>query len=122
VTLVLTTHYMDEAEQLCDRLVVMDKGQIAAAGSPRQLIERYSTKEVVELRFGIVDHEIVADKVEGLAERIEVLPDRLLLYTDDGDVALAGVEGRGLTPESSFVRRSSLEDVYLRLTGRRLVD
>jgi lipooligosaccharide transport system ATP-binding protein len=122
VTLVLTTHYMDEAEQLCDRLVVMDKGQIAAAGSPRQLIERYSTKEVLELRFGIVDHEIVADKVEGLAERIEILPDRLLLYTDDGDAALAGVEGRSLTPESAFVRRSSLEDVYLRLTGRRLVD
>ena len=122
VTLVLTTHYMDEAEQLCDRLVVMDKGQIVASGSPRQLIERYSTKEVLELRFGIVDHEIVADKVEGLAERIEVLPDRLLLYTDDGDTALAGMEGRGLTPESAFVRRSSLEDVYLRLTGRRLVD
>jgi lipooligosaccharide transport system ATP-binding protein len=122
VTLVLTTHYMDEAEQLCDRLVVMDKGQIAAAGSPRQLIERFSTKEVLELRFGIVDHEIVADKVEGLADRIEVLPDRLLLYTDDGDTALAGVEGRGLTPETAFVRRSSLEDVYLRLTGRRLVD
>jgi lipooligosaccharide transport system ATP-binding protein len=122
VTLVLTTHYMDEAEQLCDRLVVMEKGRIAADGSPRHLIERHATREVLELRFGVVDHEMVADKVAGLAERIEILPDRLLLYTDDGDGSLAGVEARGLTPESAFVRRSSLEDVYLRLTGRRLVD
>ena len=122
VTLVLTTHYMDEAEQLCDRLVVMEKGRIAATGSPRQLIARHATREVLELRFGVVDHEMVADKVAGLAERIEILPDRLLLYTDDGDGSLAGVERRGLTPESAFVRRSSLEDVYLRLTGRRLVD
>jgi lipooligosaccharide transport system ATP-binding protein len=122
VTLVLTTHYMDEAEQLCDRLVVMERGRIAASGSPRELIQRYSTREVLELRFGVVDHDAVAGKVEGLAERMEVLPDRLLLYTDDGDRALAEVERRGLAPESAYVRRSSLEDVYLRLTGRRLVD
>jgi lipooligosaccharide transport system ATP-binding protein len=122
VTLVLTTHYMDEAEQLCDRLVVMDKGRIAAAGSPRELIERYSTREVLELRFGPDEHEDMAGKVEGLAERIEVLPDRLLLYTDDGDASMAGVAARGLTPLSSLVRRSSLEDVFLRLTGRTLVD
>jgi lipooligosaccharide transport system ATP-binding protein len=122
VTLVLTTHYMDEAEQLCDRLVVMDKGGIAAEGSPRQLIERYSTREVLELRFGPDEHEDMAGKVDGLAERIEVLPDRLLLYTDDGDASAAGVAARGLTPLSSLVRRSSLEDVFLRLTGRTLVD
>jgi lipooligosaccharide transport system ATP-binding protein len=122
VTLVLTTHYMDEAEQLCDRLVVMDAGRIAAEGSPRELIERYSTREVLELRFGPGEHEDMAGKVDGLADRIEVLPDRLLLYTDDGDASAAGVHARGLVPVSLLVRRSTLEDVFLRLTGRRLVD
>jgi lipooligosaccharide transport system ATP-binding protein len=123
VTLVLTTHYMDEAEQLCDRLVVMDKGRIAAEGSPVQLIARYSTREVLELRFGPDEHdEDMAGKVEGLAERVEVLPDRLLLYTDDGDASAAGVHRRGLVPVSTLVRRSTLEDVFLRLTGRSLVD
>jgi lipooligosaccharide transport system ATP-binding protein len=122
VTLVLTTHYMDEAEQLCDRLVVMDKGRIAAEGSPRQLIERWSSREVLELRFEPGQHEDMAGKVDGLAERVEVLPDRLLLYTDDGDGSAAAVAARGLTPVSSLVRRASLEDVFLRLTGRTLVD
>jgi len=122
VTLVLTTHYMDEAEQLCDRLVVMDKGRIAAEGTPRQLIEQWSTKEVLELRFGPGEHEALAAKLGGLAERIEVLPDRLLLYVEDGDEALAGTHRRGLRPDSALVRRSTLEDVFLRLTGRRLVD
>jgi lipooligosaccharide transport system ATP-binding protein len=122
VTLVLTTHYMDEAEQLCDRLVVMDKGRIAAEGSPRELIERYSSREVLELRFAPGEHEAMAGKVDGLAERVEVLPDRLLLYTDDGDASAAGVHDRGLVPISTLVRRSTLEVVFLRLTGRTLVD
>ncbi|HET6794171.1 MAG TPA: ABC transporter ATP-binding protein [Acidimicrobiales bacterium] len=122
VTLVLTTHYMDEAEQLCDRLVIMDKGRIAAEGSPRDLIARYSTREVVELRFAVDDHQNVADKLNGVASRIEALPDRLLLYADDGERVAAEVTRRGLTPLVSFVRRSSLEDVFLRLTGRTLVD
>ncbi len=122
VTLVLTTHYMDEAEQLCDRLVVMDHGRIVAEGSPRSLIEEHSSKEVLELRFPEDDHEPFAKQVEGLAERVEVLPDRLLLYVDDGDAAAAAVHERGLTPLSVLVRRSTLEDVFLRLTGRTLVD
>jgi lipooligosaccharide transport system ATP-binding protein len=122
VTLVITTHYMDEAEQLCDRLVVMDRGRFAAEGTPRQLIDRYSTKEVVELRFGPGEHDAAAARLDGVADRAEVLPDRLLLYTPDGDATLAQVHGRGLTPESSLVRRSTLEDVFLRLTGRTLVD
>ncbi|WP_045743340.1 ABC transporter ATP-binding protein [Actinoplanes rectilineatus] len=122
VTLVLTTHYMDEAEQLCDRLVVMDGGRIAAEGSPRDLIERYSTREVVELRFATEDQSAYADKLDGIAERVEVLPDRVLLYTDDGDAALAEAQGRALAPASALVRRSSLEDVFLHLTGRTLVD
>ena len=122
VTLVLTTHYMDEAEQLCDRLVVIDGGRIAAEGSPRALIERYSTREVVELRFHAESQEIFADKLAGIGERLEVLPDRVLLYVADGDDAVAEVHGRALSPASVLVRRSSLEDVFLRLTGRTLVD
>jgi lipooligosaccharide transport system ATP-binding protein len=122
VTLVLTTHYMDEAEQLCDRLVVMDGGTIVAEGSPRELINRYSTREVLELRFEADEHAPYAPKVEGLAERTEILPDRLLLYTNDGDAASAAVHERGLMPLSALVRRSTLEDVFLHLTGRTLVD
>jgi lipooligosaccharide transport system ATP-binding protein len=122
VTLVLTTHYMDEAEQLCDRLVVMDKGVIVAEGSPLDLIRAYSTREVAELRFGVGEHERIAPKVEDLAERVEVLPDRLLLYSADGEETIAKVHERGLDPVVSLVRRSTLEDVFLRLTGRTLVD
>ncbi|HEX6853879.1 MAG TPA: ATP-binding cassette domain-containing protein, partial [Streptosporangiaceae bacterium] len=123
VTLVLTTHYMDEAEQLCDRLVVMDRGKVAAEGSPRQLIEQYSTPEVLELRFDPADHEQAAGKAGDVgAQRTEVLADRILLYVRNGDEALAAVRGLGLEPLTSLVRRSSLEDVFLRLTGRRLED
>jgi lipooligosaccharide transport system ATP-binding protein len=122
VTLVLTTHYMDEAEQLCDRLVVMDRGRIAAEGSPRALIDHYSTREVVELRFGPGESERMAAKVDDLTERIEVLPDRILLYTDHGDDAVEGISRRHLEPLSVLVRRSTLEDVFLRLTGRHLAD
>jgi lipooligosaccharide transport system ATP-binding protein len=122
VTLVLTTHYMDEAEQLCDRLVIMDDGRIVAEGSPLELIRRHSTREVAELRFVVGDHTDVAAKVEDLAERVEVLPDRLLLYTDDGESALARVHERGLSPVAMLARRATLEDVFLRLTGRTLVD
>ncbi|WP_344168592.1 ABC transporter ATP-binding protein [Pilimelia columellifera] len=121
VTLVLTTHYMDEAEQLCDRLVVMDGGRIVAEGSPRALIAEHSTREVVELRFAD-DHRPYAGKLDGVGERREVLPDRLLVYADDGDAAMVAVHARGLTPESVLVRRSTLEDVFLHLTGRTLVD
>jgi lipooligosaccharide transport system ATP-binding protein len=123
VTLVLTTHYMDEAEQLCDRLVVMDRGVIAAEGSPRDLIARYSTPEVLELRFDPAEQQQAADKLADLpVERTEVLADRILLYIRDGDAALAAVRGLGLDPLTSLVRRSTLEDVFLRLTGRRLED
>ena len=122
VTLILTTHYMDEAEQLCDWLVVMDGGKIAAEGSPQELIQRYSTREVVELRYPADRPEDVADRIDGLAARVEALPDRLLLYTDDGDAAAAGVHELGLATSSVLIRRSTLEDVFLRLTGRTLVD
>ena len=122
VTLVLTTHYMDEAEQLCDRLVVLDKARIAAEGSPRELIDRYSTREVLELRFPIDEQPSLDGKLNDIAERIEVLPDRVLLYTGDGDQAIAAVHRQGLRPETALVRRSTLEDVFLRLTGRSLVD
>jgi lipooligosaccharide transport system ATP-binding protein len=122
VTLVLTTHYMDEAEQLCDRLVIMDKARIVAEGSPRQLIEEYATREVTELRFAPGVQETLDGQLDGLAERIERLPDRVLLYADDGEAAVAAAHARGLQPETVLVRRSSLEDVFLRLTGRSLIE
>jgi lipooligosaccharide transport system ATP-binding protein len=122
VTLVLTTHYMDEAEQLCDRLVVMDKSRIVAEGSPRELIKQHSTREVLELRFP-ADAEAPPDGAfEGLATRIERLPDRLLLYTDDGEAGVVAIRERGIRPETTLVRRSTLEDVFLRLTGRSLIE
>ncbi|MDT0165564.1 ABC transporter ATP-binding protein [Actinotalea sp. AC32] len=122
VTLVLTTHYMDEAEQLCDRLVVMDHGRIVAEGSPRSLIAEHSTREVLELRLDTLDHAEHVGAVDGVAERVEVLPDRLLLYVDDGERAQSEVVRRGVEPVSALVRRSTLEDVFLHLTGRTLVD
>jgi len=122
VTLVLTTHYMDEAEQLCDRLVVMDGGRIVAEGSPRALIEQHSTREVLELRFAAGTNAEAAPRLAGLGDRQELLPDRVLIYAHDGEAALAEVHARGLHPESSLVRRSTLEDVFLRLTGRSLAE
>ncbi|HST84942.1 MAG TPA: ABC transporter ATP-binding protein [Kineosporiaceae bacterium] len=124
VTLVLTTHYMDEAEQLCDRLVVMDGGKIVAEGSPRGLIAEHSTREVVEVRYDEPDQSQARDMLElgALAERIEELPDRLLIYTDDGDAVARLIEAGPLPPLSLLVRRSTLEDVFLHLTGRRLID
>jgi len=122
VTLVLTTHYMDEAEQLCDRLVVMDKAKIVAVGSPRQLIDEYVTREVLELRFPVGVQETLDGKLDGLGERIERLPDRVLVYASDGEAVAATVHERGLRPDTVLVRRSSLEDVFLRLTGRSLIE
>ena len=126
VTQIITTHYMDEAEQLCERLVVMDKGVIVAEGSPAALIQEHSTREVTELRFGVAGedetHDALAEKVADLGERVEVLPDRLLVYSDDGDEVAAKVHERGLRPVAVLVRRSTLEDVFLHLTGRTLVD
>jgi lipooligosaccharide transport system ATP-binding protein len=143
VTLILTTHYMDEAEQLCDRLAVMDAGRIAAEGSPRALIDRYATPEVLELRFGLDEHvqagekiaRLVRDDREGPAEPrrgvravapagrwVELLPDRVLLYTPDASAALAAVRAAGLVPVTTLTRRGTMEDVFLQLTGRSLVD
>jgi lipooligosaccharide transport system ATP-binding protein len=122
VTLVITTHYMDEAEQLCDRLVVMDKGKIMAEGSPAELIKKYSSKEVLEVRFGSANNEQVAKDLAGIGERLEILPDRILVYAANGEKALDQIHDKGLKPVTSLVRRSSLEDVFLRLTGRSLVD
>ena len=122
VTLVITTHYMDEAEQLCDRLIVMDNGKIMAEGSPSELIRKYSSKEVLEVRFGSEKNNEVAKQISSLGERQEILPDRILVYTQDGEAELAKIVNMGLHPVTSLVRRSSLEDVFLRLTGRSLVE
>ncbi|GAB2754567.1 ABC transporter ATP-binding protein [Sinomonas soli] len=122
VTLVLTTHYMDEAEQLCDRLIVVDKGRIMAEGSPAALIREHSSREVLEVRFGAERNAAVVGQLEGVGERVEALPDRVLVYAADGERALELIRARGLHPLTSLVRRASLEDVFLRLTGRSLVD
>ena len=122
VTLVLTTHYMDEAEQLCDRLVVMDKAKIVAEGSPRSLIEHYSTREVAEFRFTQEARDALGNRLDGLADRVEQLPDRVLLYAEDGEAVVMAARERGIHPETVLVRRSTLEDVFLRLTGRSLIE
>ena len=123
VTLVLTTHYMDEAEQLCDRLVIMDGGRIVAEGSPRELIQRHSTREVVELRFETTDApQAAVPRLAATGERVEVLNDRVLVYTGDGDAVADALDGNGVQPASVLVRRSTLEDVFLTLTGRTLED
>ena len=122
VTLLITTHYMDEAEQLCDRLMVMDKGRIMAEDSPANLIKTYSTKEVLEVRFGSDRNAQFADQLRSMCDRIEVLPDRVLMYSDDCETLLHNVVSKGMQPTTSLVRRSSLEDVFLRLTGRTLVE
>ncbi len=122
VTLIVTTHFMDEAEQLCDRLIVIDKGRIMAEGSPAALIRKYSTREVLELRFGANGTASAVEQLAGIGERQEVLPDRVLIYADSGEAAVDEVLSRGLQPRTSLVRRSSLEDVFLRLTGRSLVE
>jgi lipooligosaccharide transport system ATP-binding protein len=121
-TLVLTTHYMDEAEQLCDRLVVVDKGKIMAEGAPAALIREHSSREVLEMRFGSDANAGAAQKLAGVGDRLEVLPDRILIYAQNGEAALVEVTKRGLDPVTSLVRRSSLEDVFLRLTGRSLIE
>ena len=121
-TLVLTTHYMDEAEQLCDRIVVVDKGKIMAEGTPASLIREHSSREVLEVRFGSERNETAAGELAGIGERLEVLPDRILIYSSSGEESLVEVTNRGLEPITSLVRRSSLEDVFLRLTGRSLVE
>ncbi len=122
VTLLITTHHMDEAEQLCDRLIVMDKGEIMAEGSPSELIKKYSTKEVLEVRFGSDRNSQMVEQLQSFAERLEELPDRLLLYTESGEDLLAKIVAANIHPNTSLVRRSSLEDVFLRLTGRSLIE
>jgi ABC-type multidrug transport system, ATPase component len=121
-TLVLTTHYMDEAEQLCDRLIVVDKGKIMAEGSPAALIREHSSREVLEVRFGSDKNAEAAEALAGIGDRLEILPDRILIYAPNGEEALVEVARRGLEPITSLVRRSSLEDVFLRLTGRSLIE
>lgn len=121
-TLVLTTHYMDEAEQLCDRLIVVDKGRIMAEGTPASLIREHSSREVLEVRFGSERNAQAAEQLAGIGDRTEVLPDRILIYSANGEAELARITELGFHPITSLVRRSSLEDVFLRLTGRTLIE
>ena len=123
VTLILTTHYMDEAEQLCDRLVVMDKGRIVAEGSPGELIAAHATREVLELRFAIGEQATAQEKVAGRAggpDRGAARPAALVHRRRRGGAG-HGTPARA-APVTALVRRSTLEDVFLALTGRTLVD
>jgi lipooligosaccharide transport system ATP-binding protein len=121
-TLLLTTHYMDEAEQLCDRLVVMDSAKIVAEGSPQELIERYASREVVELRLAEGAEQSPDGRLDGMADRVERIRDRVLLSTADGDRTVAELRRTGVPTRSVLVRRGTLEDVFLRLTGRALIE
>ncbi len=121
-TLIITTHYMDEAEQLCDRLVIMDKGRIAAEGSPSELIEQYATREVVELRFAPETGAKGLERLDGSVERMEALTDRVLLYTNDSNALVSLIYDSKIEYVQRLTRRSTLEDVFLHLTGRRLID
>jgi lipooligosaccharide transport system ATP-binding protein len=127
VSLIITTHYMDEAEQLCDRLVIMDGGRIVAEDTPHALITTHVSKEVLELRFEPHQRDpalaaLRTRTARGRWESIDTLPDRLLLHVDNGEAALAEVTAAGLTAKTALVRRSTLEDVFLKLTGRSLVE
>ncbi len=122
VTLIITTHYMDEAEQLCDRLVVMDKGRIVAEGAPLGLIERFSTRDVLEMRFEPEDRHLAMPIIGEVGKRTESLPDKVMIYTDNAEGTAAELTGRGVRPISTLIRRSTLEDVFLHLTGRQLIE
>ncbi len=124
VTLVITTHYMDEAEQLCDRLVVMDQGKIVAAGSPAALIQQHTSGEVVEVRVDLdeVGRQQIANVLAHHADRVEVLSDRVVLSTSDARATEEAVRRAGVAVDHMLVRRSTLEDVFLALTGRTLID
>ncbi|MBY5164132.1 ABC transporter ATP-binding protein [Salsipaludibacter albus] len=126
VTLLLTTHYMDEAEQLADRLVVMDHGRIIAEGSPTDLIVEHVTREVLEVRFGTARQAESSDRLVALdlpeVESVEQLAERAIVYTRDAEATLDALGDHGLVPRGHLTRRATLEDVFLRLTGRQLVD
>jgi len=120
VTLLLTTHYMEEAAQLCDRLVIMHEGKILVEGSPRELVAAHTTRQVVEV---FEPPEELLDALGSIEVRhIERLADRWLFYTDDGDTTLGKVRALPIDPGSVWLRGGTLEDVFLGLTGRRLVE
>ncbi|MEZ5991727.1 MAG: ABC transporter ATP-binding protein [Planctomycetota bacterium] len=123
-TLILTTHYMDEAEQLCDTLVIMDKGKIVAEGAPRDLIKQHVSTHVVEIEAPhgarSVSERPEVSEITALATRFEQHHDRLLLlYVDNGEEVIA--KATQLLPDAeTLIRRSTLEDVFLKITGRGL--
>jgi lipooligosaccharide transport system ATP-binding protein len=121
-TLILTTHYMDEAAQLCDRLVIMDGGKIISEGAPRGLIEEHISSEVLELRADPDTLERLARLVEDEAETVDRMDDELLIYTSDSEGVTRKVREAGIPVENTVYRQASLEDVFLKLTGRRLVE
>ncbi|MDA8233687.1 MAG: ATP-binding cassette domain-containing protein [Clostridia bacterium] len=117
VTLILTTHYLDEASQLCDRLVIMDRGQILEQGEPKELVARHIGKEVLELGSAVC-HDLIP-QLAGLTSGHQVVGEALFLYTNDGQALLRKVQELRET-NRQYLRPASLEDVFLKLTGRGL--
>jgi lipooligosaccharide transport system ATP-binding protein len=121
-TLVLTTHYMDEAAQLCDRVCIMESGRIIAEGAPRDLISEHISSEVLEFRARPDALKKLAAIIEDTVDSMESLGDALLVYTSDSDAVMSRVNESGILVENILRRQASLEDVFLKLTGRRLID
>ena len=123
VTLILTTHYMEEATQLCDRLVIMHAGSILAQGSPRELIALHTLSFAIEVHLPL--EAIPSDVPEKVCltggEVLKVI-DGLFLYSDDGEALWAKLKEWGLPRSSCFLRTSNLEDVYLKLTNKEVAD
>jgi lipooligosaccharide transport system ATP-binding protein len=121
-TLVLTTHYMEEAARLCDRLVIMEGGLIIAQGSPAELIEEHVSPQVLEFRAGPKDLERLRPVVEAASDAVERTGEALLAFTTDADTLMEEVRASGAEVENTVYRQAGLEDVFLRLTGRRLIE
>jgi lipooligosaccharide transport system ATP-binding protein len=120
ITILLTTHYMEEAERLCDRLVIMDQGRIVATGAPEELIRSTVPPGAVEVRATAEERARIAAELAPRFGAPEQYSDRLVYYTEDGERVLAALGAGGYTIRSEIVRRTTLEDVFLRLTGREL--
>jgi lipooligosaccharide transport system ATP-binding protein len=122
VTLLLTTHYMEEAEQLCDKIAVMDRGHIVTEASPWELIKSEVSPYVVEVRGDENARQQILEAVSGQIDFHEALSDRLLLYTANAIPLHAQIQDMNIQVKTLLSRRSTLEDVFLKLTGRELID
>lgn len=120
VTQIVTTHYMDEAEQLCDRLAIMDQGQIVENDTPQNLVQKHIGREVLEIRVSEKEKSQILSLNTELIKGHDSFRDLLILYSDEADQLLDVIKNTTINTDYTTVRRSGLEDVFLKLTGRRL--